>query len=233
MNQTYERKPLEATLKAVDEVLDANIPVTDGGKERAFTSTQKVAFLLLWRRCDWSDGRFYCRETRAVHRTRWVRGYLQKKLDLSERGARNLIHALQARDLLNISDDYPVVNPRRFILLAEDRKRRSGSRVPAVECRQLNAGSRVPAVECREDGSRVPESRQLSAAYSTSQPNQPIETQVDHTARESIEEKERRLESARQRQAEEYRRRESERQGFRRGLSKEFLASIYVKGDGR
>jgi hypothetical protein len=58
------------------------------------------------------------------------------------------------------------------------------------------------------------------------------ETQVGHTARESIEERERRYAEAQRRQAEAHRRRESERQGIRR-LSDEFLASIYVKGDGR
>jgi hypothetical protein len=55
------------------------------------------------------------------------------------------------------------------------------------------------------------------------------ETQVDHTARESIEEKKRRLESARQAQAEEHRRRGEER----RGLPAGFLEKYYVKGDGR
>ena len=231
MNQTYERKPLGLNLKVMGEVLEAAISLEKDGKEKTFTSTQKVAFLALWQRCDWVDGRFYDQETRRPYRVRWVRGYLQNKLSLSERGARFNLQALRDFGLLTVSDDIPRLEPNRFILAAEARN--DGNRLPATDCRQQITGNRLPATDYREVGNRLPGSRQQIAAYSNNQPNQPIETQVDHTARESIEEKERRLESARRAQAEEERRRGEERQGFRRGLSKEFLASIYVKGDGR
>ena len=231
MNQTYDRKPLGLNLRAMSEVLEASISLEKGGKEKTFTSTQKVAFLALWQRCDWDDGRFYDQETRRPYRVRWVRGYLQNKLSLSERGARFNLQALRDFGLLTVSEDIPRLEPNRFILAAEARN--DGNGLPVTDCRQQIAGNGLPATDCRKAGNGLPGSRQQIAAYSNNPNNQPIETQVGHTARESIEERERRYAEAQRRQAEAHRRRESERQGFRRGLSDEFLASIYVKGDGR
>jgi hypothetical protein len=227
MNQTYERKPLGLNLKVMSEVLEATISLEKGGKEKTFTSTQKVAFLALWQRCDWVDGRFYDQETRRPYRVRWVRGYLQNKLSLSERGARFNLQALKDFGLLTVSEDIPRLEPNRFILAAEARS--DGNGLPATDCRKQIAGNGLPATDCREAGNGLPGGRQQIAAYSNNQPNQPIETQVDHTARESIEERERRYAEAQRRQAEEERRREGERFGLPAG----FLEKYYVKGDGR
>ena len=158
--------------------------------------------------------------------------HIVRALDLSRSTAKRALSELASKGLLD-RESHRFVLTEAFIssVMEERRAREEGAGGPnwAMAQNEPPVAQIEPRVahERPTGGSRAAHIKDSvnSEDSKDSYPRRP-------DTRESIEERERRYAEAQRRQAEAHRRRESERQGIRR-LSDEFLASIYVKGDGR
>ena len=218
MNTSEEFKPFQPTYAGADALMSS----------KELTGQEARAAWLLWRndKLRWNNGAFFDTKTGQWYGRAWLRGALQAQLNLSER---------QARRVLTGIIDKGVIEDRggRLFFIPPVTNRPVTNR--PVTNRPVTNRPEERTQTVRQSDTNRPESGHKPSAYPTynQQPNTTLKNPGDSDTRErSLEERER-IESARQRQAEEHRRRGEERQGFRRGLSDEFLASIYVKGDGR
>jgi len=187
------------------------------------SASARLAAVELYYHTDWMTGELICRDTIAAH--------IRRTIGVKMSASKTILKQLRERGYIDGVFFRPVVGGRKTDRSENRPAGKPASRTPdRSENRPPPVGKpTTPPVGKPTTPGRKTDPNTSSTSYSlpspSSEPRRP-------DTRESIEERERRYAEAQRRQAEAHRRRESERQGIRR-LSDEFLASIYVKGDGR
>ena len=195
--------------------------------DTTLTTSARLAAVELYYHTDWMTGELVCRHAIAAH--------IRRTIGVKESASKAILKQLRERGYIKGAFFVPVAEPT-------GRQTDRAANRPGAEPtgRQTDrAADRPPPVgrpTTPPVGKPTTPGRQtdhISSSPSYSLPSPSSDPSRSDTREESREERERRYAEAQRRQAEEHRRREEESRWTGRGLSDEFLASIYVKGDGR